>query len=138
MLQQKLMTMPHKRIGVAVIVNDGKVLIDRRLPRGEMANLWEFPGGKIEAGETAEECIVREIQEELGVVVRVNRFLTEITHSYPSFVVTLYVYLCEIVTGTPQPLQCAEIAWVRVPQLHEFEFPPANLPIICLLQKQFS
>ncbi len=133
------MTLPHKRIGVAVILNnEGEVLIDRRLPEAEMANLWEFPGGKIEVGETPEECIVREIQEELGVVVGVSRFLTKITYSYPSFVVTLYVYLCEIVTGVPQPLQCAEISWVKVSQLHLFEFPPANLPIVSLLQQQFS
>ena len=73
----------HKQIGVAVISNDqGKILIDRRLNQGEMGGLWEFPGGKIEPGETVEQCIEREIKEELDIKIAVGDRLTTITHNY--------------------------------------------------------
>ena len=99
--------LPHKKIGVAVIVNEKQeILIDQRLPTGAMANLWEFPGGKIEAGETVSECIIREIQEELGVEIKIDEHLIDITHTYPKFRVTLCVYLCQLISGVPQPLEC--------------------------------
>ncbi|AFZ54398.1 8-oxo-dGTP diphosphatase MutT [Cyanobacterium aponinum UTEX 3222] len=133
------MNKSHKHIGVAIIINDKKeILIDRRLPTGVMANLWEFPGGKIERGETPEDCIIREIKEELGVVVRCDRIFAEITHDYEQFTVTLYVYLCHICQGKPQPLECAEILWVKPHELSQFEFPSANQEIISKLQKEFS
>lgn len=127
--------LPHKKIGVAVIINEKQeILIDKRLPTGLMANLWEFPGGKIEAGETPQDCIKREIKEELGVDIVVNQHLIDITHTYSEFMVTLSVYLCQIITGEPQPLECAEINWVTVPQLHNFKFPSANKAIISALE----
>lgn len=128
--------LPHKKIGVAVIVNEQQeILIDKRLPTGVMANMWEFPGGKIEAGESPEDCITREIKEEIGVTIKCDRHLIDITHSYSEFTVTLSVYICHIVSGEPQPLECAEIRWVNVSQLHDFEFPSANQEIISLLAK---
>lgn len=126
---------PHKKIGVAVIINEKQeILIDKRLPTGLMANLWEFPGGKIEAGETPQDCIKREIKEELGVDIVVNYHLIDITHTYSEFMVTLSVYMCHIITGKPQPLQCAEIRWITVSQLHNFEFPSANQAIISAIE----
>ena len=131
--------LPHKKIGVAVIINSNQeILIDQRLPTGVMANLWEFPGGKIEAGETPTDCIVREIKEELGVAVKVDRHLIDITHNYSEFIVTLGVYLCHIIDGVPQPLECAQIRWVTVEQLPEFEFPEANQAIIEALAQLFT
>ncbi|WP_373481207.1 8-oxo-dGTP diphosphatase MutT [Geminocystis sp.] len=130
-----MINLPHKKIGVAVIINQKKeVLIDKRLPTGLMANLWEFPGGKIEVGETTQDCIKREIKEELGVIIEVDNHLIDITHSYSEFIVTLSVYFCHIITGKPQPLECAEILWVSISQLHQFEFPSANEAIISALQ----
>ncbi len=127
--------LPHKKIGVAVIVNQQKeILIDKRLPKGVMANMWEFPGGKIEAGETPQDCIKREITEELDIMIECDRHLIDITHSYPEFKVTLSVYLCHIVRGIPQPLECAEIRWVKVDELNNFEFPSANKAIISALE----
>ena len=128
--------LPHKRIGVAVIVNEGnQVLIDKRLPTGSMANLWEFPGGKIEAGETDIDCIKREIKEELGIYIEVNRHLININHTYSEFSLTLSVYLAQIIAGKPQPLECAEIRWVKGDELSQFEFPDANQAIITLLSE---
>lgn len=130
------MNLPHKRIGVAVIFNDeGKILIDQRLPTGLMANLWEFPGGKIEAGETPQSCIVREIQEELGVTIEIDRHLITITHSYSEFIVTLFVYLCKLIEGQPQPLECTQVLWVTPSELDNFEFPGANQEIISILKQ---
>ncbi|MGI0481940.1 8-oxo-dGTP diphosphatase MutT [Geminocystis sp. CENA526] len=133
------MNLPHKKIGVAVIVSEeGQILIDRRLPTGLMANLWEFPGGKIEQGETPQDCIKREIKEELGITIEVDRALTEITHNYSEFIVTLYVYVCRIIEGEPQPLECSEVRWVTSSELNNFEFPQANQEIIDLLQKNLK
>ena len=129
--------MAHKQIGVAVI-NDhqGKILIDRRKNEGEMGGLWEFPGGKVEAGETIEECIEREVREELDIEVEVGDRLTTITHQYQTFKVTLYVHNCRYVSGKPQPLKCEEIHWVEPVQMHQYQFPQANLQIINLLQQR--
>ncbi|BAQ60039.1 mutator mutT protein [Geminocystis sp. NIES-3708] len=127
--------LPHKKIGIAVIINDKQeILIDKRLPTGLMANLWEFPGGKIEKGETPQDCIKREIKEELGVDIIINHHLLDITHRYSEFIVTLSVYICEIITGKPKTLECAEIRWVTVSQLDDFEFPSANQEIILALR----
>ena len=129
----------HKKIGVAVIVNEQQeILIDKRLPTGVMANMWEFPGGKIEAGETPQICIQREIKEELGVDVKIDRHLIDITHPYPEFTVTLSVYLCQIISGNPQPLECAEVRWVKVAQLGDFEFPEANQDIISAIETEIN
>ncbi len=129
------MRVPHKIIGVAVIINDqGQILIDRRLPQGVMAGMWEFPGGKIELGETVEECIGREIQEELGIVIEVGEHLITIDHTYPHLRVTLTVHQCRHLTGVPQPIECAEIRWVNLADLDQFNFPEANFQIIAALR----
>ena len=127
----------HKQIGVAVISNQqGKILIDRRKAEGEMGGLWEFPGGKIEPGETVEECIQREIQEELALTILVGDRLTTITHTYKTFKVTLYVHHCQYVGGIPQALASEEILWVEPSQIHQYQFPQANQQIINLLQQR--
>ena len=122
-----MMTKNHKRIGVAVIINqEGKILIDKRSNTGLMANLWEFPGGKIEQGESVADCIRREVKEELGIIIEVDRALTEITHDYGEFIVTLYVHLCKLIKGVPHPLECQEVRWVKSRELDQFSFPSAN------------
>ncbi|MDJ0568556.1 MAG: 8-oxo-dGTP diphosphatase MutT [Pleurocapsa sp. MO_192.B19] len=127
----------HKQIGVAVISNQqGKILIDRRKARGEMGGLWEFPGGKIEAGETVEECIRREIQEELGIEIAVGESLTVINHDYKTFKVTLYVHDCRYLSGEPQPLECEEIRWVKQSEIDQYQFPQANIQIVNILQNR--
>lgn len=127
----------HKRIGVAVITNkEGGILIDRRKAEGEMGGLWEFPGGKIEANETVEACIKREIKEELGIEINVGDRLTTITHTYKTFKVTLYVHDCQHLSGEPQPLESTEIHWVEPANMDQYQFPQANLKIINLLQQR--
>lgn len=126
---------PHKQIGVAVIWNAHRqVLIDRRRQAGLLGGLWEFPGGKLEAGETIEHCIQREIQEELGIEIAVGAHLISIDHAYSHFHVTLNVYHCRHLSGEPQPLECDELRWVEVAELEQFAFPVANVKIIQAIQ----
>ncbi|MBP0030065.1 MAG: A/G-specific adenine glycosylase [Roseofilum sp. Guam] len=128
---------PHKNIGVAVIWNDrGQLLIDRRLDKGLLGGLWEFPGGKLEPGETLPECIKREIQEELAIDIEVGDHLITIDHAYTHFRVTLNVYNCRYCSGTPQAIECQEIRWVTLEELDQFPFPKANLKIIEALREQ--
>ncbi len=126
--------LPHKRIGVAVIWNEhNQVLIDRRPQSGLLAGLWEFPGGKVEPGESIADCITREIQEELGIDVSVGEHLITVDHAYTHFKVTLVVHHCCHLAGDPQPLACDEVRWVSVADLEQFPFPKANQDIIAAL-----
>jgi mutator protein MutT len=126
----------HKLIGVAVIWNDrGRVLIDRRLLQGTMGGLWEFPGGKLELGETVEDCIRREIREELGIEIVVGNHLITINHTYSQFQVTLIVHHCQHLTGEPQTIECDEVCWVTLDELDGYTFPEANKKIIEVLRK---
>ncbi|MBD1877940.1 A/G-specific adenine glycosylase [Coleofasciculus sp. FACHB-T130] len=127
---------PHKNIGVAVIWNEQKeILIDRRPQNGLLGGLWEFPGGKLEPGETVEECIKREIQEELGIEIEVGKHLITIDHTYTHFRVTLNVHHCRHLTGIPQPIESDEIRWVTLDEIDQFPFPKANVQIIDALRQ---
>jgi 8-oxo-dGTP diphosphatase len=129
------LALPHKQIGVAVIWDRfGQILIDRRKAGGTMGGLWEFPGGKIESGETVAECIVREIREELAIEITVGEHLMSIDHTYPTFQLTLIVYHCQHISGIPQPIESEEICWVNVSDLDKYQFPAANIAIINALQ----
>ncbi len=128
--------LPHKQIGVAVIWDrERRILIDRRLDKGEMAGLWEFPGGKLEAGETVAECIEREIREELEIDIAVGDRLIIVKHHYNNFKVTLFVHHCQYLSGTPKPIACQEFRWVRIAELDGYQFPQANTQIIRALQQ---
>ncbi|MGH2413399.1 MAG: 8-oxo-dGTP diphosphatase MutT [Microcystaceae cyanobacterium] len=129
--------LPHKIIGVAVIWNNlGQILIDRRRPEGFMGGLWEFPGGKLEPGESIEECIRREIFEELAIEIEVGEHLVTIDHTYTHLRVTLTVHNCRYVAGIPQPIECEEIRWVSLNELEQYTFPEANSQIIAALRHQ--
>lgn len=135
-IREEKAPIPHKVIGVAVIWNDaGQILIDRRPQSGLLGGLWEFPGGKIEPGETVEECIRREIQEELGIEVEVGDRLISLDHAYSHFRVTLNVHHCRHVSGDPQPIECDEIRWVTLAELDQYPFPAANVQIIDALKQ---
>jgi 8-oxo-dGTP diphosphatase len=128
--------MIKKTIGVGVIWNQqGQILIDRRRPTGVLGGFWEFPGGKIETGETAIECIKREIWEELGIVIEVGKHLITIAHTYAHLNVTLIVHHCQYIDGVPQPIECDEIRWVNLEELDKFNFPEANFQIIAALRQ---
>ena len=128
-------TLPHKRIGVAIITNNkGEILIDRRLQEDEMGGLWEFPGGKVEPNETIEECIAREIREELALDVVVGKHIVSVDYHYPKTHISLIVHHCPYQGGEPQPLASQEIRWVSLKEIEKFKFPEANQQIITALQ----
>ena len=129
-------SIPHKLIGVAVIWNEqGQILIDRRLPGSLLGGLWEFPGGKIEPGETVKECIKREIWEEIGIIIEVGEHIVTIEHTYTHLRVSLTVHHCRHLTGIPQALECDAIRWVTPDELDQFTFPKANEKIIDILRQ---
>jgi 8-oxo-dGTP diphosphatase len=124
-----------KKIGVGIVCNkQGKVLIDRRRAKGEMGGLWEFPGGKVEPRETIEDCIKRELKEELGIEVSVGECLITIEHQYPELQVILFVHYCQYLGGIPQAIECEEVRWVNIGELDKYVFPDANYEIITLLK----
>ena len=117
---------PHKRIAVAVVFKGPELLIDQRLESSMLSGLWEFPGGKIEPGETPAQCVVREVKEEIGIEVEVVEELATIDHAYTHFTITLIAYICRYVSGEIQTLQCADVQWIRPEQLKDYAFPMAN------------
>ena len=128
---------PHKKIGVAAIADaQGNILIDRRKQEGLLGGLWEFPGGKIEPGESVEDCIKREIKEELGIEIEVGDRLITLDHAYTHFKVTLNVFNCTHLSGEPQPIECDEVKWVTLDEIDRYPFPKANGRIIEALKQQ--
>ena len=129
--------LPHKQIGVAVIYdNDGRILIDRRKQEGLLGGLWEFPGGKIEPNEAVEDCVKREIKEELDIEVAVNDRLITVNHTYSHFKVTLNVFNCTYLSGEPKPIECDEIKWVTLDEIGNYPFPKANGQIIDAIKER--
>jgi mutator protein MutT len=129
------LSLPHKKVGAAVIWSpSGQILIDKRKAEGAMGGLWEFPGGKIEPGETVPECILREIREELALEITVGEHLISIEHAYPKFQITLIAHHCQHISGIPQPIESDEVRWVNVEDLDLYQFPDANRAIIAAIQ----
>ncbi len=118
------------RVAAAIIQKDGKFLITRRHQHSHLGHLWEFPGGKLEVNESPEECIIRECREEIAVEIKPLRLFQEIKHSYPEIAVQLYFFICEIVSGTAQAMDCAGLAWVNPEELKNYEFPAADIELI--------
>ena len=119
----------------ALIDTDGRVLLAERPAGKSMAGLWEFPGGKIEAGERPEETLIRELKEELGIVVREPCLapLTFASHAYPDFHLLMPLFVCRRWDGTVMPLEGQRLAWVRPDKLRDYQMPPADEPLIAHL-----
>ena len=113
-------------VSAALIFHQGKLLITQRHAGAHLGGLWEFPGGKREAGETFEACLVREIREELGVEIAVGELFEEVRHDYPEKPVHLKFFLCRLLSGEPQAIDCAAVKWVDKAGLGQHEFPAAD------------
>ena len=123
-------------VTAAIICKDGKFFICQR-PKGKNCELlWEFPGGKIEPGETGEQCIVREIQEELGVTLRILRKLTDVVYEYPDRTVHLHFYVTEIESGELVRKEHNAFAWITEADIPNYQFCPADAKM--LSQTDFS
>lgn len=107
-----------------------RLLITRRRKGTVYAGYWEFPGGKVEPGESIEACLVREFEEEVGLVIRVERALERIEHDYAHGRVRLHPFYCRLIRGQVRNLEVAEHRWVDVQELGDFTFPEANLAIV--------
>ena len=121
---------------VALVDRDGRVLLAQRPPGRSMAGLWEFPGGKVKSGETPEAALIRELEEELGIDTAESCLapLTFASHGYDDFHLLMMVYVCRKWSGKPRPMEGGELVWVRAAKLREYEMPPADLPLIPVLQ----
>jgi mutator protein MutT len=118
------------RVAIGIVVAGDQILICRRRANDSFGGFWEFPGGKCEAGETPEDCVRRELMEELAITVSPVRGLTSIEHRYPQSLVTLYPFLCRLDSGEPRPLSASEFRWVAPASLREFRFPLANAGLL--------
>jgi A/G-specific adenine glycosylase len=125
---------PHKDVTAGVIRRGERILITRRRADAMLGGLWEFPGGKVEPGETLEQCLHREIDEELGITIRIERPLVAVKHAYSHFRITLHTYLCRHSRGRVQDLGCDEHRWVRLEQLEDFAFPKADRVVLEVLK----
>jgi mutator protein MutT len=124
------------RVMAAIIEKNGKILICQRKQKDGSPGQWEFPGGKIEPRETEQQCVAREVEEELGLTVTVGSCMERTSHCYESMTVELGFYQAEISHGTAECRVHAQIAWVAPEQLTQYDFLPADLDFIRKLAKQ--
>ncbi|QXT40085.1 8-oxo-dGTP diphosphatase MutT [Gymnodinialimonas ceratoperidinii] len=121
---------------VALIDRDGRVLLAQRPEGKSMAGLWEFPGGKVEPGETPEAALIRELQEELGIDTWASCLapLTFASHAYESFHLMMPLFACRKWEGIPQSREGQALKWVRASELRDYPMPPADIPLIPILR----
>lgn len=123
------------QVAAGLIVREGHYLIARRKAGTHLGGLWEFPGGKREPGESLEDCLRRELREELGVDVTPPVHVRVIRHDYREKTVELHFFRCTISRGEASALDCEEVRWVTPGELSDYEFPPADRPLIEALQR---
>jgi 8-oxo-dGTP diphosphatase len=122
----------------AVIIQDGLVLCAQRGEGGSLAGLWEFPGGKIESGESPAAALKREIAEELDCNIEVGDLITTTAHVYDFGTVNLTTFYCSLLSGTPTTSEHAAIRWLRPADLTTIEWAPADIPAIHLIQEDLA
>ncbi|MCL6638395.1 MAG: 8-oxo-dGTP diphosphatase MutT [Firmicutes bacterium] len=118
------------KVTAAILTKDGKVLIARRPADDPLAGKWEFPGGKIEAGESPEECLRREMREEFKVDVSVGKFFGASKYRYEHAAIHLMAYLARWEKGEFDPVSHPEYRWVRIDELDRYDFAPADKPLV--------
>jgi mutator protein MutT len=121
---------PPLEVAAALVFRGGKLLITQRLPEAHLGGLWEFPGGKREAGESFEQCLRRELAEELGIEVQVHELVEELTHHYPERSVHLKFFRCRWLRHEPRAILCHDFAWIGPAQLSNYPFPAADAQLL--------
>lgn len=123
-------------VACALLDADDRILLAQRPPGKAMAGLWEFPGGKLEDGETPEAAIIRELKEEIGVETKIACLapLTFASHGYKAFHLLMPLYICRRWWGEPQAREGQQLKWVRAARLRDYPMPEADLPLIPALQ----
>jgi 8-oxo-dGTP diphosphatase len=117
-------------VAAGLIFRNGKLLITQRRRDDHLGGLWEFPGGKREASETFQDCLRRELREELGIEVRIGALLASVTHAYPEKTVHVKFYRCELERQGPRAIGCQALAWVGPDELEQFQFPAADKALL--------
>lgn len=119
----------------ALVDTDGRVLLAQRPEGKQLAGLWEFPGGKVEPGETPEQCLIRELQEEIGIETDIPCLapLTFASHSYDDFHLLMPLFVCRRFRGIAQPKEGQVLKWMRPKQMRDYPMPPADAPLIQFL-----
>lgn len=127
-------------VAAAIVDPANHVLVAQRARGTELAGLWEFPGGKIEAGETPEAALIRELAEELAITVAAATMipLSFISHAYPGFHLVMLLYLCRRWDGTPEGLEGQPLRWVSINELATLPMPPADLPLVAVLRRALA
>jgi len=129
---------PVVQVAAGLIIRDGRYLIARRRAETHLGGLWEFPGGKREPGESLEDCLHRELREELGIAVTAPAWFRTIRHDYPGKCVELHFFHCTISRGEARALDCEEVRWVTPGEMQAYDFPPADRPLLEALQRTAS
>ena len=124
----------HFQVTAGLIWCNGRVLISKRPKGSHLEGFWEFPGGKQEQGESLRECLKREIEEELGMRVRVEKRIGSVEHEYDDRIVSLHLFLCTHPEGDPKPREGQNLRWVQPEELDRYCFPPADLKFMDLLR----
>jgi len=129
--------MKEIKVIAAAIIKDGKLLIAQRPKNKTLALVWEFPGGKVEDGETNEDCLIREIKEELDVLISVDQFIGKSSHTYTFGHITIYLYKATILEGELKLLEHNAIKWINSNKFNEYQFPPLDEDLIKKVKELF-
>jgi mutator protein MutT len=125
-------------VAAGLVFREGKLLITQRKPDVHLGSLWEFPGGKVEAGETFEQCLQRELLEELGIEAEVGKLVESLTHDYKERTVHLKFFVCRWLRHEPRPIDCLDFAWITRDDLVLYEFPAADARLLEKLSSHWA
>jgi mutator protein MutT len=117
-------------VAAGLVFREGKLLITRRSAGGHLGGFWEFPGGKREPGETFEQCLHRELREELGIEVQIVSLIEDILHHYPDRTVRIRFFRCRWLRHEPKPILCDSLVWITAAQLSDYPFPAADARLL--------
>jgi mutator protein MutT len=134
---ERVVTHPPIDVVAGVIRReDGRLLITQRLAKDTLGGYWEFPGGKVDPGEELRAALARELREELGIEAEIGAEIHSIVHAYPDRDVRLYFYEARIVSGEPRKIEVADLRWVSLDELNDYQFPEADRPLLAQLRGQ--
>ena len=124
------------RVAAALVFDSGRLLITRRPAGKHLGGFWEFPGGKLEKGESFPDCLQRELREELGIQVSVGELLAAVEHSYPKQTLRIHFYRCALDSGSPSPIECDAVEWITASMLNNYAFPPADAELLAEIRSR--
>ncbi len=125
------------QVAAGLVFRGGKLLVTQRPPASHLGGLWEFPGGKCQAGESFEQCLRRELAEELGIEVQVQELVEDLTHDYPEKSVHLKFFRCRWLRHEPRAILCQDLAWIEPEQLANYKFPAADARLLEKLRAEW-